>query len=83
MPPDYPPGSRGAELLLRWLKRTKTSQRCLARRLRMTAGTVNQWLQGQTVPTLEHAVDVEMATGGTVPAGAWTMRPRTRKPRPT
>lgn len=79
MPParsNYPPGSRGAELLLRWLARTRTSQRCLARRLDVTAGTVNQWLQGQTIPTLEHAAAVEKTTSRAVRASSWAAPPR-------
>lgn len=73
------PGSRAAELLLRWLRRAKKSQRCFARRVGVTAGALSQWLHGRTAPTLEHAADVEIATGGAVPAAAWTQKPRARR----
>lgn len=74
MASGYKPGSRAAELLLAWLKRTRTSQRCFARRVGVTCGAVNQWIQGQTTPTLAHAADVELATGGAVLAAAWTQK---------
>jgi DNA-binding transcriptional regulator YdaS (Cro superfamily) len=66
--------SRGAVLLIRWLKRTKTTQRCFARRVDVTAGALNQWLMGHTTPTLEHAVEVEIATSGSVPAAEWAQK---------
>lgn len=81
MAAGYTPGSRAAELLLRWLKRARKPQRCFARRVGVTAGALNQWLQGLTTPTLEHAADVEIATGGAVPAAAWAQKPRARRPR--
>ena len=64
----------GSEQLARWLKRTKTSQRCLARRLHVTPGAVNQWIRGRTVPSLENAAEIEMVTGGKVLAAAWVRR---------
>lgn len=81
MPDGTPiPGSRGAQLLLRHLKRTRTSQRCFARRVGVTVGALNQWIHGVTTPTMEHAADVEIASGGAVPAGEWAWEPEPEKP---
>ena len=64
--------THGAEQLGRWLGRTKTTQRCLARRLRVTPGTVGRWLRGG-VPSPERAADIELVTGGKVLASAWVV----------
>ena len=54
-----------------WLRKTRTSQYRLAASMGLTPAIVTLWLRGDRTPTLRHALQIQQASGGAVPAHAW------------
>jgi DNA-binding transcriptional regulator YdaS (Cro superfamily) len=64
--------------LVRYLDDTGLSQTAFAARLGFPLSNVNGWFKGHRKPCLEAALRMEKATGGAIPAGAWTKSNRKR-----
>jgi DNA-binding transcriptional regulator YdaS (Cro superfamily) len=64
--------SRGAKLLAAWIG--DRQQQTIAVRLGVSPMQLNHWLHGRRLPNLQHAVGIEDATCGAVPARSWVER---------
>lgn len=63
-----------------WLEATKTSQRALAVRLRVSDAAVSDWLSGHRTPKRDTMIDIEQATGGMVRCIDWRSAPAVATP---
>ncbi len=64
----------GAVALRHWLTENETTARAFANSHGLTPRSVQQWLTGHCAPRMDRARVVEVATGGTVAVGLWSLR---------
>jgi transcriptional regulator with XRE-family HTH domain len=67
------------ERLSAYLKRTKTTQADFARLVEMTGPMLSMVLSGRRTPGRDASLNIELATGGKVPARLWAKSPANRE----
>jgi len=72
-------GTKGGDMLARWLTKTKTTQLAFARRLGVTQGGVSALLSGTRVPNAERRAAIMLLTG--ISIAAWDRAGATREVR--
>ena len=61
-------------VLREWLRKNGVSANEFAKNLNIAQPTLSRWMSGKALPTVDHAVAIEAATGGAVSCGTWRKR---------
>jgi transcriptional regulator with XRE-family HTH domain len=61
-------------VLREWLRKSGVSANEFAKNLNIAQPTLSRWMSGKALPTVDHAVAIEAATGGAVSCGTWRKR---------
>lgn len=67
------------EALRKWREDKQLSQPEAGKRVGVTASTWCDWEQGNKSPTVDRALDLQKATGGTVTVAMWAKFTRNRR----
>ena len=68
-----PKPSKGVALR-EWLRDSGLSALEFSRRLDVSQPTLSRWMLGKALPTVDHALKIEAATGGAVSCDTWRKR---------
>ncbi len=61
-------------VLREWLRKNGVSANEFAKNLNIAQPTLSRWMSGKALPTVDHAVAIEAATGGAVSCVTWRKR---------
>ena len=61
-------------VLREWLRKNGVSANEFAKNLNIAQPTLSRWMAGKALPTVDHAVAIEAATGGAVSCVTWRKR---------